>query len=77
MVRAPRQIGDLTFPEIAGKLKASSILCLPIGAIEQHGAHLPLNTDVIISEQRKSGVNLLFDPEHNLEERITKEQFTY
>ncbi|MFW0778277.1 MAG: NAD kinase [Rickettsiales bacterium] len=34
-------------------------------------------TDVIISEQRKSGVTLLFDPEHNLEERIINEQFTY
>jgi NAD+ kinase len=34
-------------------------------------------TDVIVSEQRKSGVSLLFDPEHNLEERIIKEQFTY
>jgi NAD+ kinase len=34
-------------------------------------------TDVIIGEQRKLGVNLLFDPEHNLEERIIKEQFTY
>lgn len=34
-------------------------------------------TDVIISEQRKSGVTLLFDAEHNLEERIIKEQFTY
>lgn len=34
-------------------------------------------TDVIVSEQRKSGVTLLFDPEHNLEERIIKEQFTY
>jgi len=34
-------------------------------------------TDVIICEQRKSGVTLLFDPEHNLEERIIKEQFTY
>jgi len=33
--------------------------------------------EVVISEQRKSGVNLLFDPEHNLEERIMKEQFTY
>ncbi len=33
--------------------------------------------EVIISEQRKSGVNLLFDPEHNLAERIIKEQFTY
>lgn len=33
--------------------------------------------EVVISEQRKSGVSLLFDPEHNLEERIMKEQFTY
>jgi creatinine amidohydrolase len=49
--RLPRQIGELTFPEIAGKLKATSILCLPIGAIEQHGAHLPLNTDVVVAEE--------------------------
>jgi NAD+ kinase len=34
-------------------------------------------TEVSICEQRKSGVTLLFDPEHNLEERIIKEQFTY
>ncbi len=33
--------------------------------------------EVIISEQRKSGVTLLFDPEYNLAERIIKEQFTY
>lgn len=34
-------------------------------------------TEVAVSEQRKMGVTLLFDPEHNLEERIIKEQFTY
>jgi len=34
-------------------------------------------TEVVISEQRKSGVTLLFDAEHNLEERIIKEQFTH
>lgn len=34
-------------------------------------------SEVIVSEQRKSGVTLLFDPEHNLAERIIKEQFTY
>lgn len=33
--------------------------------------------EVMVSEQRKSGVTLLFDAEHNLEERIIKEQFTY
>ena len=33
--------------------------------------------EVVVSEQRKSGVSLLFDSEHNLEERIIKEQFTH
>lgn len=33
--------------------------------------------EVVVAEQRKSGVSLLFDTEHNLEERIIKEQFTY
>ncbi len=33
-------------------------------------------TAVAISEQRKSGVTLLFDPERNLEERIFNEQFS-
>src|SRR5437588_869523 len=48
---SPRSIGDLTSPEISGKLSATSILCLPIGAIEQHGPHLPLNTDVVVAEE--------------------------
>jgi creatinine amidohydrolase/Fe(II)-dependent formamide hydrolase-like protein len=47
----PRSIGELTSPEIARKLAESSILLLPIGAIEQHGAHLPLNTDVVVAEE--------------------------
>jgi creatinine amidohydrolase len=48
---AKRQIGELTFPEISRHLHETSVLCLPIGAIEQHGPHLPLNTDVIIAEE--------------------------
>ena len=32
-------------------MRDTSILCLPIGAIEQHGAHLPLNTDVIVAAE--------------------------
>ena len=46
-----RAIGELTFPEIATRLSARSILCLPIGSIEQHGPHLPLNTDVVLTEE--------------------------
>ncbi len=44
-------LGELTFTEIPERLTRTSILCLPIGAIEQHGPHLPLNTDVVIAEE--------------------------
>jgi creatinine amidohydrolase len=51
MARSARSIGELTFAEVSRYLQETSILCLPIGAIEQHGPHLPLNTDVIIAEE--------------------------
>jgi creatinine amidohydrolase len=51
MAPPSRTLGDLTFPEVSERLRETSILCLPIGAIEQHGAHLPLNTDVIVAEE--------------------------
>jgi creatinine amidohydrolase len=46
-----RLIGELTFLDIAKHLSTSSILCLPVGSIEQHGPHLPLNTDVMLAEE--------------------------
>jgi creatinine amidohydrolase/Fe(II)-dependent formamide hydrolase-like protein len=46
-----RMIGELSFPEVAKLLRESSILCLPIGSIEQHGPHLPLNTDAVLAEE--------------------------
>ncbi len=46
-----RLIGELTFQEIPKRLRATSILCLPIGSIEQHGTHLPLNTDAVLAEE--------------------------
>jgi creatinine amidohydrolase len=45
-----RTIGDLTFHEVGSVLRASSILCLPMGSMEQHGPHLPLNTDTVLAE---------------------------
>jgi creatinine amidohydrolase len=52
MASAPtsRVLGELTFQDAARAIRETSILCLPLGAIEQHGPHLPLNTDVIIAE---------------------------
>ena len=49
-VNPSRLIGDLTFLQIPDLLRKNSILCLPIGSIEQHGPHLPLNTDVVLAE---------------------------
>jgi creatinine amidohydrolase len=46
-----RLLGELTFLDISERLRESSILCLPIGSIEQHGPHLPLNTDCILAEE--------------------------
>src|SRR5690349_4894048 len=45
-----RVVGELTFQEIGKALRASSILCLPMGSMEQHGPHLPLNTDTVLAE---------------------------
>jgi creatinine amidohydrolase len=52
MAGAPvdRTIGHLTFQEVRSALRESSVLCLPIGSMEQHGPHLPLNTDTVLAE---------------------------
>ena len=44
--------GDLTWPE-AGALRGA-IGLLPCGAVEAHGPHLPLLTDVVIAESAAS-----------------------
>ncbi len=45
-----RSVVELTSAECARLMTETSILCLPLGAIEQHGPHLPLNTDVVVAE---------------------------
>jgi len=46
-----RDYGRLTALGVADFLGEDSILCLPIGSYEQHGPHLPLQTDTIIAER--------------------------
>ena len=45
-----RHLADLSGPEVERRLNASSIIVQPLGAVEQHGPHLPLNTDLIIAQ---------------------------
>ena len=45
-----RELASLRAPEIGARLSADSILVQPIGAIEQHGPHLPFSTDLVIAQ---------------------------
>lgn len=45
-----RSLAQLTAPDVEKLLTPRSILIQPLGAIEQHGPHLPLNTDLLIAE---------------------------
>ncbi len=47
----------------------------PVSAVADH-TEVREVVDVRVSEQREIEIELLFDPEHNLEERILDEQFT-
>ena len=49
MNRPSDKLADLTYEE-AAELIEGAVAFLPAGATEAHGPHLPLSTDVIISE---------------------------
>jgi creatinine amidohydrolase len=48
MIDGPRSMSRLTWPEYAARLGARKPVLLPVGAIEQHGPHLPLGTDAMV-----------------------------
>ncbi len=49
--RHERHYEDLSGPQVAKAIKPSSILLLPVGAIEQHGPHLPMSVDEVIATE--------------------------
>ncbi len=49
MTAAPASLGDLTWPEVAGRA-ATTVLAVPVGSTEQHGPHLPLSTDTTVAQ---------------------------
>jgi creatinine amidohydrolase len=56
---ALRELSSMTWEEVAG-LASPPVAVLPVGAVEAHGPHLPLATDVIIAEAmaREGGARL-------------------
>jgi len=43
------ELAQLTWEEVRDLDRASTLVILPVGAIEAHGPHLPLDTDVVIA----------------------------
>jgi creatinine amidohydrolase len=46
---AIHELGDMTWEEVRDRDRARTVAILPVGAIEAHGPHLPLSTDVVIA----------------------------
>jgi creatinine amidohydrolase len=44
-----RLLSDLKGPDVVERLSDRSVLVQPLGAIEQHGPHLPLSTDEVVA----------------------------
>jgi creatinine amidohydrolase len=46
-----RQLADLRAPQVEELITPASIFVQPLGAVEQHGPHLPFNTDLLIADR--------------------------
>jgi creatinine amidohydrolase len=46
-----RRLEELRAPQIAELLSERSVVVQPLGAIEQHGPHLPFNTDFVVASR--------------------------
>jgi creatinine amidohydrolase len=54
------RLAEMTWEEVRELDKSRAVAILPVGAIEAHGPHLPLETDLIIAEaMAESGAALL------------------
>ncbi len=45
-----RMLASLTWTEIRDSIDSDSVILLPVGAVEAHGPHLGLDTDIIIAQ---------------------------
>jgi creatinine amidohydrolase len=53
---ATRRFADLTTAEVGTALSRDSVLVLPTGAVEPHGPHLPMSTDLVVAEELSAAV---------------------
>jgi creatinine amidohydrolase len=62
-----RDLADMTWEEARDAARARSVALLPVGAIEAHGPHLPLGTDLIIADAWvRAGADLIAGQGYNV-----------
>jgi creatinine amidohydrolase len=64
-------LGDLAWPDAEEAVKSEKVVLLPLGSLEQHGPHLPLDTDTVTAfevcrriGQRVPGSVVVLPPVH-------------
>lgn len=57
----PLEAATATWPEVAARVATGCIAILPFGAQEQHGHHLPLDTDTVMAEGLARRIATHFD----------------
>jgi creatinine amidohydrolase len=48
--RTPRNLGEMSHTDAARAAGDDAIVLLPVGVVEQHGPHLPLNADSLVAD---------------------------
>lgn len=46
-VKGPKNLLEMTWPEVEEALRKTDVVIIPIGSTEQHGLHLPLGSDTM------------------------------
>lgn len=54
---APLRWADLTFEEVEQLVDRVNAVMIPVGAVEQHGAHLPMSVDTVIANAVSEAVS--------------------
>jgi len=65
MMMPVHELAQLTWEEVRDLERDQTLVVLPVGAIEAHGPHLPLDTDVVIATaMARAGARKLMDHGH-------------
>ena len=60
-----RLFTDLPGPAIGDVLSPGSVVIVPLGAVEQHGPHLPLGTDLVVADEVSRAAVAAHGDEHD------------